>query len=907
MSKDVFEPDPRMKIVLIVQLYNEFSSGFIQQFCKYNISLFDDVIAYDDGSTDETAKYCLSKGIRVIRGKENNLKAERDHKAQLIEYADVLDANFIVSLDADEILVCTRAELEGLCESLISNGLSGFESNFINLWRSYRYKRTDSLFNDYKPVKLWRHVPATKPFSDLKRGLHQRLYPDYVTKISYNNKLVILHTGFTTVDRILEKFVTYRSLGQKGFDLMRFIDESSLSVDRVPDKYLPKDWALDDVVPTQLSIRDFFQNIEKVRKRVLAPKVTVFSLIYKDIGWLDFVYKQVLKTINPSFVEFYFVANDADEIIIEYMRENYIPYHEYKNSKKHRTENYINNVYRAYNFGVSKASGEAVVMINSDMAFTPGWLENLLIRGGEDVAVASRLIEQGKLRTGKHGIVKNFGASWESFDENAFNEYSALISQPKTEDGGLYMPLLVRRQDFEKVGGFPEGNIVSGSDIFAPEIAGPSEPLVSGDAVLIQKLEAIGIRHVTAFDSIVYHFQEGEKRSSPKQFISQIYGSTFVCNDSLKGIHGEKVLWGHLLDLPNMIGMDHCVVGGKAAQAFLGYAANQKIFADVVIQNATFVPRFFQSIHTIMYLQDNLRAMGLPSRQQEENLRYGECLLTNTIETAASYPEFDFDICPVGVDHRFFCPLDKKKMRKKHNVGLDQKVGIFVGALDTVKGWPEVYEIIRAEEEIHWLVVTKYEGNVEHPRIKHYSKQNQKVLVELLNCADFFVLGSKVETQCLAAIEAALCNIPVVIRPVGIFSSFTGEEVNSLGYVGYDLHGGVLRVLNQNVTNPRKLMLTKGVTLEAVACGWRQILCREKMLVLSQRWQGRLEHPREADFLRKILNFFDFYYRVNILRPLINRDTFYTVSEISSYVRRTCPPYLHKFLRLGWRIMRGKI
>ena len=49
-------------------------------------------------------------------------------------------------------------------------------------------------------------------------------------------------------------------------------------------------------------------------------------------------------------------------------------------------------------------------------------------------------------------------------------------------------------------------------DIFNPIIAKKGEPLISGDVVLMERLRKINVHHYTVFDSIVYHFQEGEMR-----------------------------------------------------------------------------------------------------------------------------------------------------------------------------------------------------------------------------------------------------------------------------------------------------------------------------------------------------------------------------------------------------------
>jgi hypothetical protein len=62
------------------------------------------------------------------------------------------------------------------------------------------------------------------------------------------------------------------------------------------------------------------------------------------------------------------------------------------------------------------------------------------------------------------------------------------------------------------IGYYPEGNITRNSDIFKPTIAIKGQPVIPGDLVLMEKLRRINVHHHTVFDSIVYHFQEGEMR-----------------------------------------------------------------------------------------------------------------------------------------------------------------------------------------------------------------------------------------------------------------------------------------------------------------------------------------------------------------------------------------------------------
>jgi hypothetical protein len=212
--------------------------------------------------------------------------------------------------------------------------------------------------------------------------------------------------------------------------------------------------------------------------------------------------------------EFYFVANDACQKVLDYLKDNNIPHYIHNNTEEQRKEWYINNVYRAWNTAGRVAKGEFVVFINSDMAFTPGWLDSLVHNYDDSKMVTSRLVERGVLRSGMYGIERNFGNVPADYNESAFLQYTHQISENKLMPGGLYMPCLLKKSTLERINYYPEGNIKLGSNIYNPQYAVKGEDCIPGDQVFVKKLNEIGISHWTDFNSIVYHFQEGEMRDN---------------------------------------------------------------------------------------------------------------------------------------------------------------------------------------------------------------------------------------------------------------------------------------------------------------------------------------------------------------------------------------------------------
>lgn len=203
-----------------------------------------------------------------------------------------------------------------------------------------------------------------------------------------------------------------------------------------------------------------------------------------------------------------------------------------------------------------------------------------------------------------------------------------------------------------------------------------------------------------------------------------------ICNDLVTGSMGEKVLWNFLLEsLPCSVGIDMYMAGTKG-----DYASNARNYiqthypdVEVIIQNATFINIVDSTRYTIAFLQDDLRSMGRASGQQEETLRRASKLVTNSLQTALSYPEYDFEIIPVGVDLDLFKPLNKGVVRQECGFG-PGRIGIFVGDFSEVKGWSKVRACIEQHPEIVWILVSKTEETFAATNVRVFNRYFSHVL-----------------------------------------------------------------------------------------------------------------------------------------------------------------------------------
>src|SRR5262245_41395699 len=217
--------------------------------------------------------------------------------------------------------------------------------------------------------------------------------------------------------------------------------------------------------------------------------VTLVTLVYKSLKWLDFVMEGVEKARTDVKYRWLVVANDATDEVLDDPRVDVQFFND------NPGEYYINRVYRAWNQGVLEAPTSLVCMLNSDMIPADNWLDELVAAKDRDpfTVPVSLLVESGRIPSAMPEYVRNFGFTPSKFNSRAFREYARTLQKPGiTEPGRLFMPILVDRQEFLDVGGYPEGNPMG----------------TTGDKDLIRRYKAAGFQHVTCMGSIVYHVQE---------------------------------------------------------------------------------------------------------------------------------------------------------------------------------------------------------------------------------------------------------------------------------------------------------------------------------------------------------------------------------------------------------------
>jgi len=242
-------------------------------------------------------------------------------------------------------------------------------------------------------------------------------------------------------------------------------------------------------------------------------EIELIALIYKSVDYLKMIVEQLTSQNNQVQgwdVTYRVIANDASSEVLDYLQKNDINYSVYNDPRPN--DFYLNRVYRCWNYGAETSESSNICFVNSDMVFSKDWLANLLKHHDGTNIPCSRLVESGKMTSGTHGVSKYFGNHPRNISYSDWENWVSESSRDQVFSGGLYMPCVFETERFVSSGGYPEGNVFYENGRLVAGYPNDRPVMLSGDAFCFVNLEKkYGMRHITVFDSLVYHIQEGEK------------------------------------------------------------------------------------------------------------------------------------------------------------------------------------------------------------------------------------------------------------------------------------------------------------------------------------------------------------------------------------------------------------
>lgn len=230
------QQDKNLKIVGFLQMYNESSKGNLEKVLTHIKKFCNDIVIYDDCSTDNSVDVASKYTKYIIKGGKNRFSEELNNKQILLEKALSLSPDWIAWLDADEAFdrFGENKGIRNLCYYGQKNNIDGFMFQEFNLWKDLSHYRVDELWHQLWAIRLWKNNGKLK--FDVKKGLHNRLFPKGIKKIS-RSEIKVIHFGYSSVEKINEKYEMYKNIGMSGRAIERVKDETGLKL-----KPFSKDW-----------------------------------------------------------------------------------------------------------------------------------------------------------------------------------------------------------------------------------------------------------------------------------------------------------------------------------------------------------------------------------------------------------------------------------------------------------------------------------------------------------------------------------------------------------------------------------------------------------------------------------------------------------------------------------------
>ncbi len=290
----------------------------------------------------------------------------------------------------------------------------------------------------------------------------------------------------------------------------------------------------------------------------------------------------------------------------------------------------------------------------------------------------------------------------------------------------------------------------------------------------------------------------------------------WLVNDTLTCIPGTKTFWHDLLD--NVEGLKDKCNGHTSynvlANKIVEYANNEGK-PNYIIRNGSFFPIIPLSVPTISLLQD----LGHGRMDVCNN---STVVVFNSEYTKAHYPQVNVrtEIIPLGIDFNIFKPSENYK----NELGILDNSILFIGSSqNNPKGFNKVIELIN-NTNYNFCLVMKDEFNLSHPRVKVFNRVGHDLLIKIINSCSLLICTSIVETQHLAGIEAAACNIPLITTNVGAYYEKKDGDWGMLVKDG-DFKNKIDYVINNlDKFSPRKHFLELGYDKSSCMNKWNELI-----------------------------------------------------------------------------------
>jgi len=161
----------------------------------------------------------------------------------------------------------------------------------------------------------------------------------------------------------------------------------------------------------------------------------------------------------------------------------------------------------------------------------------------------------------------------------------------------------------------------------------------------------------------------------------------------------------------------------------------------------------------------------------------------------------DLDVIPFGINHKVYNKMDNNEFRSKYCIPEDAIVLMFRSTKNEFKGLKHIIDALKELEVTKkiFLVTVETKGllsvlNSKFSILEFGWITDERLLAELFNISDIFLMPSLQEAFGLMAIEAMACGVPVIV-----FSKTALEELIDDGQTGLVIEHGSAKSLRQGI------------------------------------------------------------------------------------------------------------
>lgn len=157
-------------------------------------------------------------------------------------------------------------------------------------------------------------------------------------------------------------------------------------------------------------------------------------------------------------------------------------------------------------------------------------------------------------------------------------------------------------------------------------------------------------------------------------------------------------------------------------------------------------------------------------------------------------PKSRIGIVACGVDLKLFRPLDRIAARRSLGFSQQEKILLYVGRFDPLKGISRVLEAVSLLRHISVRFVIVGGDGHDHPEmlrlralarelslggaVRFEGRMEQRRLPLYYSAADLFAMPSLYESFGIVALESLACGTPVIATPVGALDSIIKKNLN---------------------------------------------------------------------------------------------------------------------------------